>query len=124
MRTSPVVSSATLDELSFIAGLDYGQSVQQHLTSLREVIERQNGVINQEQFYFPYEVIELGSNMLVSGHEREFAICTLLVVANVLAGSDTATDLSQKFSDHSQEYDQLPIHLKEAVLDAFYAAEA
>jgi hypothetical protein len=124
MRVSPIVSSATLDELKYIAGLDYGQNDRQHLNALHELIHVQSGVINRDQFYFPYEVVELGSNVHVLGHEREFAICTLLIIANVVAGADTATDLSQKFSDRSQDYDQLPLHLKEAVLNAFYAAEA
>ena len=54
-------------------------------------------------------MIELGAHQLHQGHEREFAICTLLVVGAVKAGFDTSTDLSQKFHDRAADYDKLHI---------------
>jgi len=77
---SSIVTSITESEPTFIAGLDYGQKQDQHLDALRKVIFEQDGVSTRPQYWFPYEVIELGAHSLESGHEREFAICTLLVV--------------------------------------------
>jgi len=68
-------------------------------------------------------VIELGSHALKPGHEREFAICTLLVLANVAAGIDTSTDVQAKFADRAPDYDRLPAALREEILHAYQAAE-
>ena len=115
--------TASESELAFIAGLDYGQAVDRHLAELRSVCSTQAGIIRPDQRYFPYEVIELGAHALTPGHEREFAICTLLVLANFSAGVDTSTDLAAKFADRARDYDRLPSALKEEVLDAFQSAE-
>jgi hypothetical protein len=117
------VQSASDAELSFIASLDYGQRAEQHLAALREVIFKQGGITRDGQHWFPYEVVELGSHSLRPGHEREFAICTLLVLANVAAGIDTSTDIQAKFAERAAEYDQLPAQLREEILNAYRSAE-
>ena len=111
------------DELAFIAALDYAQDVERHLVALRSLVRDQDGLLAEGQHWFPYEVIELGSHSLQPGHEREFVICTLLVLANVAAGLDTSTDVEAKFSDRAADYDRLPTPLKEEVLSAFQAIE-
>lgn len=120
---SSTVRSASEQELRFIAARDYGQDAQRHFTALCSVCYEQGGIIQPDQIWFPYEVVELGSHSLVPGHEREFAICTLLVLANVAAGIDTATDLRAKLSDRAAEYDLLPAHLREEILHAYQCAE-
>lgn len=124
MTLSGTVTSATAEELAFIAAADYGQDVQRHLNALRALIFSQEGLFTEGQYYFPYEVIELTSHALKPGHEREFAICTLLVIHNVVHGADSATDLSDKFQSRAQEYDLLPSHLRDEIISAYLAAEA
>ncbi len=113
------IQTITNDELKFISELDYGNDVEKHLAGLRSVIFNQNGIIKEEQGWYPYEVVELGANALTMGHEREFTICTLLVVFNVKVGTDKATDLEVKLELHSKEYDQLPKELSELVISSF-----
>lgn len=117
-----LLSTVSDDELAFIAGLDYGQHVERHLAALREVIFSQGGVLRRDQYWYPYEVIELGAHHLEPGHEREFAICTLLVVRAVVAGCDTSTNLSDKLARHSSDYTELPEELRTAIFEAFALA--
>jgi len=119
---SSTVTSITDDELTFISGLDYGQNRDRHLEALRKVIFEQDGVPTREQYWFPYEVIELGAHSLKPGHEREFTICTLLVINAVLTGFDNATDLCAKFSDRAAEYDALSVSLRDELLAAYQNA--
>ena len=62
--------------LKFIASLDCEQDVEKHHSALTTVLSKQNGVITADQYFFPYEVIELGANALQPGREAEFALCT------------------------------------------------
>lgn len=116
---SPLIKSVSESELSYIAELDYGQGSHRHLESLRAVILGQDGSLREGQSWYPYEVIELGANALNPGHEREFVICTLLVIQAVIDGFDSSTDLTTKFSDRAQDYDLLPPMLREEVLRAY-----
>ena len=119
---SPLIRSISESELSYIAALDYGQESQRHLDSLRAMIFGQDGSLHQGQFCYPYEVIELGTHVLSSGHEREFTICTLLVIQAVVEGVDSSTDLSAKFADRAQDYDTLPTTLRDEILRAYQVA--
>ena len=112
---SPVITSITDSELAYVAALDYGQDAPEHLDALRSVIFNQGGELKDE-------VIELGSHMLSPGHEREFAICTLLVIRAVVSGFGSSTDLSAKFSDRSKDYDALPAALRDEVFNAYIVA--
>ena len=116
------IQTITDPELKFISELDYGEESEKHLEALKKVIFEQNGVVKEEQYWYPYEVIELGSNSLKKGHEREFAICTLLIALNVKEGTDSATDLEHKLETHTIEYDQLPKELSELVLASYEQA--
>ncbi|MFC4763533.1 hypothetical protein [Dyella koreensis] len=115
-----LVRTITGDELSFIAGLDYGQDQDRHESALHLVIDQQGGQFNESQRWFPYEVVELGAHHLQIGHEREFVICTLLVIRSVIAGFDKATDLAEKKITMESRYRMLPVGLRE-VVDAEYA---
>lgn len=120
---SPVVQTLSVNELAFIAALDYGTGVERHFAALRSVCFDQAGIITEDQQWYPYEVIELGAHWLQDGHEREFAICTLLVLANVAAGVDRSTNVQAKLSDRAADYDRLPADLREEILNAYQAAE-
>jgi len=119
---SPVIASITDSEIAYVAALDYGQDAPEHLDALRTVIFSQGGELKDGQVWHPYEVIELGSHILSPGHEREFAICTLLVIRAVVSGFDSSTDLSAKLSDRSKDYDALPAVLRDEVLNAYLVA--
>ncbi len=116
------IQSITNEELDFIAGLDNGCNQEEHLRELRKVIFEQGGIANSEQYWYPMEVYELGSNWLQAGHEREFTFCTLLVIYNVIRGRDNASDLEHKFHNHAAEYDQLPPQYRSYVLEAYAQA--
>ena len=120
---SDLVTSATESELAYIASLNYGLQAPQHLAALRKVVFEQDGQFQEGQHWFPYEVVELGAHALTAGHEREFAICTLLVVAAVRSGFDSATSLPTKFVEQAESYDVLPPVLREEILNAYEAAE-
>jgi hypothetical protein len=120
---SSVVLSASENELAYIAALDHGKDLPRHLDALKTVLFKQQGHFREGQVWFPYEVVELGSHALVPGHEREFAICTLLVVEAVLSGFDSGTDLSDKLSNRATDYDLLPKALRDEVLSAYTRAE-
>jgi hypothetical protein len=107
------------EELVFIASLDYGQGADKHLAALRRVLSERGGIVGDDQHWYPYEVIELGANWLQTGHEREFALCTLLVIENVAAGADTSTDIVAKLADQAADYDRLPVPLRDLILSAY-----
>ena len=74
------------------------------------------------QYWYPYEVIELGSHLLSPGHEREFVVCTLLARTAVSSGWDTATNLETKLADRVLDYDKLMPAFRELVLAAYTEA--
>ena len=110
------------EEIAFIAGLDYGQDRERHLAALRQLIFQHGGVLRKDQNWYPYEVIELGANHIEPGYEREFAICTLLVVRAAAAGCDISTDLAEKLRQFSPAYAELPDELRVPILEAFASA--
>lgn len=116
------IQSINNDELKFISRLDYGAGIKKHYAALKALIFEQGGIVNEDQYWYPYEVIELGSNSLQAGHEREFTICTLIVIHNVISGSDKTTDLEYKFETHAGEYDMLPETCKSLVMAAYERA--
>ena len=121
---SQLVKTATKSELEYIAALDYGQDADIHLAALSSVIFDQAGDLTDDQRWFPYEVIELGSHSLEPGHEREFFFCTMLVLQAAKTGYDRSIDLSDKLADRATEYDLLPIELRDEVLRAYHIAGA
>lgn len=114
-----VVTSATEAELAFIAALDYGADAAAHLTALQRVIRA--GRFDDEA-WFPREVIELGSHGIKAGHEREFTICTLLLIHAVVSGVDRTTDLAEKLAARVKDYTMLPPPLRDAIFEAYTEA--
>jgi hypothetical protein len=121
MELADLLRSLKPEELRFIAERDYGEDADTHLAELHKVVQA-GGQFREGQYWHPYEVIELGAHSLVTGHEREFAICTLLVIAAVASGFDTSTDLAAKLADRTADYDKLEPTYRESVLSAYAAA--
>ena len=48
------IKSITENEIKFIAGRDYGEDIEKHEKELRKLIFDQNGVINSNQYWYPY----------------------------------------------------------------------
>lgn len=106
------------EELEFIATRNYGQDAARHLAALKAIAAR-NGVFPRGENWYPYEVVELTANALEPGHAREFAACTLLVLAAVPRGFDASSDRQAKFADRAVGYDRLTPELRDAVLSAY-----
>ncbi len=66
------LASLTEGERDFIASLDYGNGAGTHREQPDRLIKNGGNLDGEQQFWFPYEVIELGKNWLQDGHEREF----------------------------------------------------
>ncbi|WP_372375423.1 hypothetical protein [Xanthomonas axonopodis] len=115
-----LLQSLTPDEVRFIAQRDDGQDAERHSQALASVVAR-GGRFEQGEEWYPYEVVELGAHILVRGHAREFAICTLLVIAAVADGFDLSTTLADKFQDRADDYAKLPPDLQQAILEAYAA---
>jgi len=115
----PLVSTASKNELNFIAGLDYGQDQHKHYEALSDLIFMRKGEFQRCDNWFPYEVIELGANSIHVGHEREFVICSLLVIHAVGSGFDTWTNLENKFSNLDSSLDELSTDLADLLLHEY-----
>jgi hypothetical protein len=89
MKIESLLSSLTDSERNYIAKLDYQQDVERHRSALDSVIEN-GGIVDFQVLgsWYPYEVIELGKNVLSEGHEREYAACMGIVLKNMMLGSD------------------------------------
>lgn len=114
-----LADSLTEAQLRFIATRDYGIDEEKHLTALRELLGPQRCRLGSEQFWYPYEVVELCAHDLTPGHECEFTLCTLLVLDAVHAGVDTASDPRMKFENCAASYDALPSSMRDAILAAY-----
>ena len=92
-----------------------------HLEALKGVIfENQCRFLEDlDQMWYPYEVVELGAYALESGHEREFVMCTLLVLYAVIAGYDTSKDVVCLFEDKCSVYDSLPTKYSNMITCAY-----
>lgn len=86
------IKTISEEELDFIAKSDYGQEVERHKTALKKLIFEQNGVVQQEQFWYPYEVVELCKNVCQKGHTREFLICHMIIAISIIEGSDGSNE--------------------------------
>jgi hypothetical protein len=121
---TPLLKTITEEELAFIAGLDYGLGVDKHLAALREVIFEQDGDMTQDQYWYPHEVIALGSHHLQPGHEREFFFCTMLLLQAVQSGYDDTVDLLDKFQDRAHQYQKLTAELRDEILAVYLRLES
>ena len=121
LKLLELLASLTPGELRYIAERDYQVDADLHLDALRSWIA-QGGTLDESHYWYPYEVIELTAHYLEPGHEREFAACTLVVLAAVASGYDNRTLLEWKFEDRAWDYDRLQPVLRDAVLAAYVAA--
>jgi hypothetical protein len=85
-----LIKSISEAELNYIAAADYGRDIEQHKNALKEVIFLQDGVKKKGQYWYPYEVIELNRWSCKEGHQREFAICHLIIALSIMTGTDTS----------------------------------
>jgi hypothetical protein len=111
--------SASTAELSFIAGLDYGLDKDKHFAELQSLIFERQGEFRDGELWFPLEVIELGSNSITQGHEREFVICCLLVVSAIDSGHCFSHDRESKYSTIEPLLSQLPEELASLLTDVY-----
>jgi len=107
------IQTITDSELDFISGLDYKQETEKHKAALKEVIFNQSCTVIEGQEWFPFEVIELGAHWLQKGHEKEFTICTLLVLLN------GCEDIDHKFECRAADYDLLPMKYRDSILNMY-----
>ena len=121
---TPLLNTITEEELAFIAGLDYGVGADRHRAALRELIFEQDGDPTREQYWYPHEVIALGTHHLQPGHEREFFFCTMLLLQAVQSGYDDTFDLLDKFQDRANDYQRLPAGLRDVILEAYLRLES
>lgn len=121
---TPLLKTITDEELTFVAGLDYGEGTDLHRAELQKLIFEQDGDMTRDQYWYPHEVIALGSHRLQPGHEREFFFCTMLLLQAVQSGYDDTFDLLDKFQDRADEYQQLPAGLRDEILQAYLALES
>jgi hypothetical protein len=113
----------TENELQFIASLDYGTQAEKHHNSIKSVITR-DGIIHMEtEYWFPYEVIELGANHLEIGHEREYTGCLLIIIINVLNGNDMTKFLDDYLYDRSTTISALPESEKLLIENLYFSQQ-
>lgn len=118
------IQSITEDELDFIANADYGVHANRHKDALRTLIFEQNGVVQDKQQLYPYEVVELARWRCQTGHEREFAICNIIVALSILAGEDCTNDPDYMLQKLASEYEKLTPELSKFVTDLLRLADS
>jgi hypothetical protein len=118
-----LIKSISESELDFISRADYGQEYLRHKEALNKVIFEQNGIIKSDQYWFPYEVIELSRWSCKLGHEREFAICNVIIALSILGGTDGSNSIEYMLETLSSEYEILPVELKEVVINILIRAK-
>lgn len=116
-----LVATASPAELDWIAALGPADEQPRHRAALQQLVGAQGGRLRDDQLWYPYEVIERGARHYEPGHEREFVLCTLLVMLAAQAGQRLGMDLALPFDDLSATYERLPPVLRDTVLDAYQA---
>lgn len=114
-----LIGTASHAELDWIAALGQADEQARHRAALQHVVGAQRGLLQDDQLWYPYEVIERGAARCETGHEREFVMCTLLVLLAVHAGQRVGVDLALQFDDLAATYETLPPVLRDTVLDAY-----
>lgn len=114
-----LIATASAAELDWIAALGPADEQPRHRAALQQLVGAQGGRLRDDQLWYPYEVIERGARHHEPGHEREFVLCTLLVMLAVQAGQRIGVDLALQFDDLAATYETLPPVLRDTVLDAY-----
>lgn len=115
----PLIATAKPEELEFIASLDYDQGKEDHLAALKSLIFERQCKFKAGEHWYPYEVIELGSNSVRTGHEREFVLCCLLVLEAIKLGFDSAQDQEGKFTAIEPLLGELPDEMATLLVEAY-----
>lgn len=113
MNIEAFLKSLTEQERNFISNLDYTANHERHRAELDKVIEN-GGLVYfiYQGCWYPYEVIELGTNVLMKGHEREFTACVIIVLMNILNGGDRSNDINCLVDYYHQESNNLTSDLR------------
>jgi len=114
-----IIQTITDKEVDYISRLDYNQESEIHRKELEALIHKQSGIVAEDQYWHPYEVVELCSHVLNPNHEREFVICTLIILLNVKNGTDHWSDLEFKLECRRTDYDSLSPSYREVVLNNY-----
>ncbi len=115
MELAELLNSLADEERDFIAGLDYGQDRLKHRLALDLVLARGGQVDMEQEYWFPYEVIELGKSWLQPGRDREYAACLAIVLENIRTGADTSTDLEYLIDSQYDTVATLPSELRQLI---------
>jgi len=118
-----LAKSITSEEIDFISMADYGNDSTQHKEALKKLIFDQGCVVTKDLPWCPYEVIELMRWSCKEGHEREFAICNIIIAISVVAGTDLSNEPQHMLNTIAPEYDKLPENLRELVLNILIKAD-
>lgn len=114
--------SITDDEIDYISTFDRDQDIDIHKSSLRTLIFDQNCVISDDQFWYPFECVEMTRWRCDQGHEREFTICHIIIFLSTIAGTCVTHDPDDMMITHASEYDKLSKPLRELVLNCLHEA--
>lgn len=87
------LTSLSEAERDYIANLDNEEDVREHRKQLDAAITGGGLADLDNQYWYPYEVIDLGKHFLEQGHEREFVACNGIVLLNISTGSDICNDV-------------------------------
>jgi hypothetical protein len=115
MTTDDLLASLTEEEIRFISSRDYGADSDRHYAALNNVLARGGRIRAKDEYWFPYEAIELGKNALEPGHDREFAACIVIVLENILSGDDTWNDADYILETQKDAIDSLPSDLRNLI---------
>ena len=118
-----LAKSITPNEIDFISMADYGNGSVQHKEALQKLIFDQDCVVTEDLPWRPYEVIELMRWSCKEGHEREFAICNIIIALSVIAGTDLRNEPQYMLDAIAPEYDKLPDNLREFVVNILIKAD-
>ncbi len=107
MTVAEFIRDLSEQERHFIANLDYSLEAEMHQSALDRVIKRGGLVDHSIESWYPYEVIELGKNCLIKGHNREFVACAGIVLQNICNQSDQCNGWEISFSELRKVWNQL-----------------
>ena len=117
-----LIKSISEAEIDFICHADYGQDATVHKVALKKLIFDNHCVVARDEYWYPWEVVELARWELKEEHEREFAICNAMIAVAIINGSDQTNSIERMFKILSSEYDKLPAELKQIVTDVLLMA--
>jgi hypothetical protein len=122
-----LIATVTETEIEYIASCDpavsfgYGDAAES-IASIRRVLFDQHGDVVDER-KFAHEAVILCAGKLEEGHEREYALCTLLQHWWHCTGEVEHIDIDFELEQSERRYRDLPEPLRTAVFQAFADAK-